>query len=190
MIHKLYCYVDETGQDTLGELFIVAVVITAEERDELRQTCIDIEAISRKGTRKWVKSTHDRRLAYIQRVLRRSEIRGKLYFAEYRSPQDYLSATVETIGSALGLPANNEHKATVFIDGLSRSSERGVGLLLRRSGLPIQKVRGLNDESEPLIRLADAVCGFVRGAIEGNTDMRTLLDEALRTGVVIDLSRK
>ena len=76
----------------------------------------------------------------------------------------------------------------VFIDGLSRSSERGVGLLLRRSGLPIQMVRGLNDESEPLIRLADAVCGFVRGAIEGNTDMRTLLDEVLRTGVVIDLS--
>jgi len=27
MIHKLYCYVDETGQDTGAELFLVAVVL-------------------------------------------------------------------------------------------------------------------------------------------------------------------
>lgn len=27
MVTKLYCYVDETGQDTGGELFLVAVVL-------------------------------------------------------------------------------------------------------------------------------------------------------------------
>jgi len=32
---KLYCYVDETGQDTLGELFIVAVVVSDADRDNL-----------------------------------------------------------------------------------------------------------------------------------------------------------
>ncbi len=30
-VQKLYCYVDETGQDTLGKLFIVA---TLEEKQE------------------------------------------------------------------------------------------------------------------------------------------------------------
>lgn len=33
--NKLYCYVDETGQDTMGQLFIVVAVIVASERDKL-----------------------------------------------------------------------------------------------------------------------------------------------------------
>jgi hypothetical protein len=32
---KLYCYVDETGQDTLGQFFIVSVVITEDIREKL-----------------------------------------------------------------------------------------------------------------------------------------------------------
>ena len=47
------------------------------------------------------------------------------------------------------------------IDGAARCPalyERGVGLLLRRSGLPIQKVRGLNDESEPLSLRRQTLC--------------------------------
>jgi hypothetical protein len=34
--HKLYCYVDETGQDTLGKFFIVAIVVAGNQRDELQ----------------------------------------------------------------------------------------------------------------------------------------------------------
>ena len=33
MTQKFYCYVDETGQDTQGELFIVSVVIADQERE-------------------------------------------------------------------------------------------------------------------------------------------------------------
>lgn len=31
---KLYCYVDETGQDTEGQIFVVSIVLTGKERDE------------------------------------------------------------------------------------------------------------------------------------------------------------
>lgn len=31
---KLYCYVDETGQDTKGKLFIVVVVIVENSKEE------------------------------------------------------------------------------------------------------------------------------------------------------------
>ncbi len=34
LTHKLFCYVDETGQDTQGRLFVVAVVVTGSEREE------------------------------------------------------------------------------------------------------------------------------------------------------------
>ncbi len=190
MTQKFFCYVDETGQDTRGELFIVAVVIASQERNQLRQTCEDIERDSRKGRRKWVKTTYSRRLAYIRQVLERPIFEGKLNFAVYRDVQDYPSLAVQTIALALSARAETDYKATILIDGLPRSVERQVGLQLRRSGIRAKKVRGLKDENDALIRLADAVCGLVRGAAEGQPAMRALFERAIQTGVLRDLSEK
>ena len=132
MTRKLYCYVDETGQDTQGELFIVTVVVTGQDRDQLRQTCEEIERDSRKGRRKWIKTKYDRRLAYIRQVVERPIFAGKLNLAIYRDAQDYSFLTVQAIVRALSATGETDYKATVFIDGLPRSLERAVVLQLRR----------------------------------------------------------
>ena len=188
MTQKFFCYVDETGQDTQGALFIVSVVIADQERNQLRQICEDIERDSRKGQRKWTKTTYSRRLAYIQQVLEGSFFKSKLNFAVYRDAQDYPSLTVQTIARALDATGETDYTATVLIDGLPRPLEQAVGLQLRRLGVRAKKVRGLKDENDALIRLADAVCGFVRGATEGQTIMRALFERAIRTGVLRNLS--
>jgi hypothetical protein len=96
--------------------------------------------------------------------------------------------TVRTIVFALNATAPVDYKATVFVDGLARSLEHIVGLQLRRSGIPAKKVRGVKkDENDVLIRLADAVCGLVRGAVEGQPSLRTLLERGIRKGVFRDL---
>ncbi len=41
---KLYCYVDETGQDTEGHLFLVSVVVTEQERESFARELERIEA--------------------------------------------------------------------------------------------------------------------------------------------------
>ncbi len=187
-IHKLFCYVDETGQDTQGRLFVVAVVVTESVRDDLRQQCMAIESESGKGQRKWVKSKRDRRLAYIRQVLALPALKGRCCFAAYYDHLDYLEATVQAIAGSLRLAESGVYQATVLIDGLPRSEEREVGLHLRRLGVSTKKVRGVNDETDVLIRLADAMCGFVRAALEGQPDMRGLLDEQLRAGVIRRLS--
>jgi hypothetical protein len=56
--------------------------------------------------------------------------------------------------------------------------------------MPVKKVRGARDETDVLIRFADAVCGFVRAALQGQPDMRNLLDEQLRLSVVREVSEK
>lgn len=190
MIQKFFCYVDETGQDTRGELFIVAVVIAGQERNQLRQACEDIERDSRKGRRKWVKTTYSRRLAYIRQVLEGPIFEGKLNFAVYRDVQDYPSSTVQTIARALSATGETDYKVTILIDGLPRSLERAVGLQLRRLGIRAKKVRGLKDENDALIRLADAVCGLIRGATEGQPAMRALFERGIQTGVLKDVSGK
>jgi hypothetical protein len=66
---KLYCYVDETGQDTQGALFVVSVVLADQERDRALQLCEAIEQSSGKGRVKWIKTDYERRLSYIRQIL-------------------------------------------------------------------------------------------------------------------------
>ncbi len=187
MTQKLYCYVDETGQDTKGDLFIVTVVVTGNERDALRRACEEIEQISGKGRRKWIKTRYKRRVAYIRQVFQRPIFRGKLYFALYRNQKDYLALTVQTVVSTLQTAVKSEYKATVLIDALPRSLERETGLQLRRRGIHA-KVRGVKkDENDVLVRLADAVCGLVRAEIEEQPDMQYLFSQGVRRGFLTNV---
>ena len=91
---KLYCYVDETGQDTLGEFFIVSVVVTDSGRDLLIEKLEAIERISGKGKVKWMKVRGHQRLAYIREVLSAPMFKGTLYFSRYRGTKSYMALTV------------------------------------------------------------------------------------------------
>lgn len=176
-MQKLYCYVDETGQDTEGNLFIVSVVIADHERDATIKLCERIERETRKGRVKWIKADYPRRLEYIRRILQEPVFKEKLNFAIYRNSREYLALTVLTVARAIFANVQKEYKATVLIDGLPRSQEKWVGSELRHLRIQIRKVRGVRkDENDALIRLADAICGFVRGAIEGNPELKELLE--------------
>jgi hypothetical protein len=88
MTRKFFCYVDESGQDTQGKLFIVSVVIAEQELDQLRAICTKIEQTSGKGERKWIKTSISRRRAYIEGLDREPIFNGKLNFAVYRNTRD------------------------------------------------------------------------------------------------------
>jgi hypothetical protein len=190
MTHKAFCYVDESGQDTKGVLFIVAIVTSGQEKEHLRQVCEEIEQASLKGQRKWTKTAYDRRLAYIRQALERPIFAGKLSFAVYRDTQDYATLTVKAIAAALSTKGAAEHDVTVLIDGLPRSQEQVVGLQLRRHGVNAKKVRGLKDENDALIRLADAMCGLVRDALEEQPAMCALFQRGIQAGVLRNLTEE
>ena len=65
-------------------------------------------------------------------------------------------------------------KVTVAIDGLSKSLVPKVGHLFRQLGVKTRNVHGERDQSSPIIRLADAMAGLVRGAHEGRKECQTL----------------
>jgi hypothetical protein len=75
--HKLYCYVDETGQDTLGKMFIVSVVVTDGRRDELERFIEKLEKDTGKKT-KWVKTKPSIQQAFIEGLLS-DAMPGQLY---------------------------------------------------------------------------------------------------------------
>lgn len=63
-----------------------------------------------------------------------------------------------------------------------------AGVALRRLHIKTFKVRGVRkEESDALMRLADAVCGFVRAAREGRGELAKLLDRAKTQGFIREL---
>lgn len=79
-IHKLYCYVDETGQDTKGRLFIVV----AGERVKLNQYLEEVENKCGIGKRKWVraKSVSTSRDRYLE-SLNTGDLKHKIFYRRY-----------------------------------------------------------------------------------------------------------
>lgn len=62
---------------------------------------------------------------------------------------------------------------------------------LRSARVRFNKVRGVkNEESSALIRLADAMCGFVRAVYENQPEMLKFFEHATRAGMVRDVSPK
>jgi len=186
---KFYCYVDETGQDTLGELFIVSVVVSGADRDDLVAQLEEIERNSGKGRVKWTKVRGRRRFAYIQGVLSAPAFKGALYFSQYKGSKSYMAMTVLSTAKAVLTAAPHHTQITVCVDGLPKSRLRWFGTELRHLSVHNAKVVGVRrEETDALIRLADAVAGFVRAALSGEwPEMNELFTQATISGYLMEV---
>ena len=168
---KLYCYVDETGQDTKGRLFIVVAVVIEKTKDELKKKLERIESSIAKKKFKWNKTRNADRVQYIERALCLAPLKGNIYYRSFRGSKEYRDLTILTIAQAINLflkkNSIKDYKAIIEIDGLKKSEQSKVAVILRNLGIRTEKVRGAKDESSAIIRLADMVAGFIRETIEG-----------------------
>jgi hypothetical protein len=112
---------------------------------------------------------------------------GHLYYAHYQETRAYTEMTIRATAEALRHVTQGPYQATVIIDGLGRPERHRVAAGLRHRSIPVHKVRGIRDQADEFIRLADAVAGWVRDSLEGDAEMRRLLDQALRAGAVTAL---
>lgn len=183
LVQKLSYYVDETGQDTEGTLFIVAMVVAKGDQDTLRTFLSQCEQASGKGKKKWTKATRKQRQAYMESVVQGAAFQGRLFFCRFHETREYLACLCESIARVTTAIAGTlRAPVAIFIDGLGRNERHKVGTLLRRRQITVDKVRGLRDESDELIRLADALAGFVRDQLEEDTYPQ-LYQRAVHRGV-------
>ena len=191
-LEKLYCYVDETGQDTLGRLFIVVAVITEAERQELIDFLENAEKESG-GRRKqaWSKKDKKRREKYLDAAFKPELLRGKVFYEVFRDTKDFERLTAETVAGALGSYSKqnqiSSYKATIIIDGLNITAAGRVRRILQKHNVKIDKIRGERDESSPLLRLADVSARLVRGATHSNLEYQTRLQKYIESGIVSEL---
>jgi hypothetical protein len=182
---KYYCYIDETWRMTGRRTLIVGAVVVGSDHNLVRALCEEVEQSSGKGRAKWIKAGYDRKILYVRSILSSQRFHGKLFFQYYPGDCNYVEAVTNTLETIL---FQFDGKFTVLIDGLSRTQEREIAIRIRRTGLhSVRKIRGARDESEAFIRLADALCGLVGMAHDGNNESASLIDQIKERGLLIEL---
>jgi hypothetical protein len=77
---KLYCYVDETGQDDRSEYFIVVTVVSESEQGALKESLIRLEQRAKVGGKKWHKLRSPERENFLELVVNAQLAAGEVLF--------------------------------------------------------------------------------------------------------------
>jgi len=181
---KLYCYVDETGQDAGSNVFIVVAVIVISNVDVARERLQELEAETCIGKIKWHKSNYKYRVKFMEDFLRGNNKDLHIYFLKTEKPVFYYLPTVEILQRAIADNNTSNIQAIVCIDGLDKFSGKKYTNALRTKTLKVKLAKGVRDESEALIRLADRWAGCIRMALSGNDDCKTLMARAEKKDIL------
>ena len=190
MANKFYCYVDETGQDTEGKIFIVSILLFDKEREQLEIFLENLEKETGKGKFKWGKVKPDKRLLYLTKIFINKRFTGKLCYSIYKNSKDYHTITILSIAKAINTSIKQKnYLVTVLIDGLGKHQQRYYGNQLHHLGIHTRKIRGITkDENNVFIRLADSIAGFIRDILEGEKGKaKKLFEKAKEDKVIIEV---
>lgn len=81
---KLYCYVDETGQDGLHKFFLVSVVITDQIRKAgLEKQLENIEVKTKKRKSKWTKTKSEIRQNFLKEITNLKDLKRSIFYSMY-----------------------------------------------------------------------------------------------------------
>jgi HSP20 family molecular chaperone IbpA len=163
---KFYAYVDESGQDAKGLVFVVSVLVLEQERDVVCEELEKIEAESGKKNTKWNKSRHEFRKAYIEGITKIDSLKKRIFFDTFSDNLKYIELTsFATAKAILKKTDEAEYKVTVFVDGFKKKEIEVFSRGLRDLKIRTRKIRGVKkDENNAFIRLVDAICGLARDA--------------------------
>ena len=160
---KLYCYVDETGQDTAGALFLVTVVLKeVAELDFLEKRLEEIEVGTGKKQLKWKKVSNKVKKSYLKEIVRLKELKRAVYYSIYRSSKQYSKLTSLTIAKTVLSKGLDSYSVNIIIDGLNNKEREIVRGELKTLRIKYGKIRGMRDQQSVFLRLADAMAGFLR----------------------------
>ena len=185
---KLYAYVDESGQDTRGRMFVVGIVVLEQEREKIGQELERIEEQSGKRIKKWHKASHDHRIAYFEDITRSRVFHDTLFFEIFTESRKYIEMTSYATAKAILKKASGDnYTATIFIDGFRKREIEVFTHGLRDLHIKRRKVRGVKkEESSSFVRLADALCGLIHDASADPWATATL-NKMKKEGIVTSL---
>jgi len=181
-MQKVYCYVDESGQDDTSRFFVVVAVVSTRDQETIKQDLERIEQSAGTNRKKWHKVRHANRMRYLALLLEQKIAKGEIYAASYEKPIPYFFALIHLTEKAIKEAVQGAYSARVYVDGIDRQKAKELTNALRTSGISLKLVKSRRDESEPLIRLADMWAGCLRSALLGSKNAQAIWKKAKEAG--------
>lgn len=193
-MNEYFFYIDETGRDPFSPVFIAGILSTTAIRQELEYTLLGLEKTSGKDRAprwKWSKTNIKYRKAYIQGVLKIRALVGNVFFHLVPGGKEYLKHTADGTINAVREKAKSGDKTTMYFDGFRETEVNQIRRYIRPS-LKSKGIRAIvkgipRDESSPFIRLADAICGLVRDAEEGQEWAQEAVRRLKKLGILKEI---
>jgi hypothetical protein len=188
---KLYCYVDETGIDTEGKFFLVAAILVDQQRQEIiEQQLKRLEQTTRKGTHKWTRAAFDRKEQYLLGLSSLRELKACIFYAVYHDTKEYTTLTALTVAKAVLAHVTRieeEYSVSIVIDALTRKDAQKVREQLKLLKIHYREIRGMKDEQNIFLRLADSMAGFMRDCQEEKAYTGPYLKRLQQAALVIEV---
>jgi len=185
---KLYCYVDETGQDTGGELFLVAVVLkNIGQITKFQETLQNIEQKSGKYKRKWTKTSLSIKEKYLNMLLENKQLERSVFYSAYHNSKEYIPLLALTIAKSIIFQKIDEYSATIVIDGLKTPETEYVRRELKNLNIHYRKIRGMKDGQDAILRLADSMAGFIRDSMENQGYAQEIFIEFTKKKIIMEI---
>lgn len=182
---KLYCFVDETGQDTKGELFLVAILLHDNiGLEELGNTLELLETQTGKNKLKWQKTNKVIRDKYLSQLINIKELKNSIFYATYNWTKEYSKLTSLTIAKAIFAKNYEDYQVSIVIDGLNNKEREVVSHELKGLKIKYRKIRGMRDEQSVFLRLADTMAGFLRDMTEKQEYTKNIMKTLLLKSIV------
>ena len=184
---KLYCYVDETGQDTKGDFFLVAVLLK-EKSDllKLEGQLVFIEKKTGKKSLKWKKTNNRIKSKYLKELIKINELKNSIFYSQYHLSKEYSKLTSLTIAKAVLMKENRDYSVTIIIDGLNDKERAVVRDELKKLKINYRKIRGMKDGQSVFLRLSDSMAGLLRDMIEGKKYAQNIMKKLITTKIVTE----
>lgn len=185
---KLYCYVDETGQDTEGKLFLVVVVLEKQvDIEALHKTLEKIEKLTKKNLLKWTKTPFEVRKEYLKLLTEINELKGTIFYSIYQDTKEYIHLTSLTVAKSILSKEDENYVTTIIIDGLKDKEMEAVRKELKKLKIHYKKIRGMKDEQDSILRLADSIAGLLRDHLEQQAYTKAILNKFKKAKVIIEV---
>jgi|SRR5579872_4190209 len=186
-VTKLYCYVDETGQDGLHTFFLVSVVVTSQDKKEqLEEQIENIEKKTGKNKLKWTKTKTSIRKSFIEEIAQVGNLKNSIFYSMYPDGKAYTHLTSLSVAKAVLAKKENNYSVTVIIDGLTRKDTEKVRRDLKQLQVKYDNIRGMKDEQSVFLRLADCFAGFIRDYIEKQSYAEELFKRLRKRGIITE----
>ena len=145
-----------------------------------------VEERTQKKQLKWKKISRKIKQTYLEELLKIKELKNACYYAKYEASKEYSKLTSLTIAKAVLTKESENYTVTIIIDGLNIKERDVVRKELKKLKIKYRKIRGMKDEQSVLLRLSDALAGFLREVIEGEKYAKSFMKRFQSTKMIIE----